>query len=263
MTKGVKEMNTGYKAPAGGADKFCTTRWSVVLLSAQSQEPGSQAALAELCKTYWYPIYAFVRRRGHDVDKAQDLTQGFFLHLLDHKAVRQVSPVKGKFRSFLAASLQNYLSDEADRVRCAKRGGNVEFIAIDSESAEWHYRLEASDSLTADKIFDARWAITLLREVLTRLAKEYADQGKASTFETLKPFLAPFDGNGSLSYEQVANALRVSVGLVKTLIHRMRKRYSVLLREEVGRTVSDPGKIDEELHALCEAIIATEGQLGP
>ena len=206
-------MNTGYKTPAGGDDKFCTTRWSVVLLSAQSQIAGSQAALAELCRIYWYPIYAFVRRRGHDADKAQDLTQGFFLHLLDHKAVRQVSPVKGKFRSFLAASLQNYLSDESDRVRCAKRGGNVEFIAIDSESAEWHYRLEASDSLTADKIFDARWAITLLDEVLTRVANEYADQGKASTFAILKPFVAPFDGNVSLSYEQVANALRDKRGI--------------------------------------------------
>jgi RNA polymerase sigma factor (sigma-70 family) len=255
-------MNTGYKAPAGGADKFCTTRWSVVLLSAQSQAPGSQAALAELCRIYWYPIYAFVRRRGHDADNAQDLTQGFFLHLLDHKTVRQVNPIKGKFRSFLAASLQNYVSDEADRARCIKRGGNVEFIAIDSEFAECRYRLEAPDSLTADKIFDARWAMTLLAEVLGRVAKEYAAQGKASTFAILKPFVAPFDNDVSLSYEQAANALGISVGSVKTLIYRLRKRYTGLLREEVSRTVSDPGEIDEEIHALCEAIIATEGRLG-
>jgi RNA polymerase sigma-70 factor (ECF subfamily) len=248
---------------AGGAEKFCTTRWSVVLLSAQSQAPGSQAALAELCRTYWYPIYAFVRRRGYDPDKAQDLTQGFFLHLLDHKAVRQVSPVKGKFRSFLAVSLQNYLVDEADRARCIKRGGNIEFVALDSEFAERRYRLEAPDSLTADKIFDARWAIILLEKVLTRLGKEYAAQGKASTFETLKPFLTPLDSKVSLSYEQAANALRVSVGSVKTLICRLRKRCTFLLREEVSRTVSDPREIDDELHALYEAIIATEGQRDP
>jgi RNA polymerase sigma factor (sigma-70 family) len=257
------ELNTDCEAPAGGANRFCTTHWSVVLLSAQSQEPGSQAALAELCRIYWYPIYAFVRRRGYDADKAQDLTQGFFLHLLDHKTVRQVSPLKGKFRSFLAASLQNYLSDEADRMRRLKRGGNIEFIAIDSQFAECRYRLEASDSLTADKIFDARWAMTLLNEVSTRVATEYAAQGKASTFETLKPFLAPFYGKVSLSYEQAANALGISVGSVKTLIYRLRQRYSALLREEVSRTVSDPREIDEELHALCEAIIATEGQWGP
>jgi RNA polymerase sigma factor (sigma-70 family) len=255
-------MNTGQKSPANGDYKFCTTQWSVVLLSAQSHALGSQAALAELCRIYWYPIYAFVRSRGHDADKAQDLTQGFFLHLLDHKAVRQVSRVKGKFRSFLAASLQNYLSDEADRVRCIKRGGNVKFVALDSEFAECRYRLDAADFLTADKMFDARWAITLLDEVLTRLGKEYATQGRASTFETLKPFLVPFDSKVSLSYEQAANALRVSVGSVKTLIHRLRKRYTYLLREEVSRTVSEE-EIDEEIHALCEAIIATEGRLDP
>lgn len=254
-------MEKGHKSSGDRADRFCTTRWSLVLLSAQSQA-GSQAALAELCRTYWHSIYAFVRRRGYDPDRAQDLTQGFFLHLLDHKAVQQVSPVKGKFRSFLAASLRNYLSDEADRARCIKRGGNVEFVALDSEVAESRYRLDAPDFLTADKIFDARWALTLLDEVLTRLGKEYAAQGKTSTFKTLKPFLVPFGSKVSLSYEQAASALRVSVGSVKTLIHRLRKRYTCLLREEVSRTVSE-GEIDEEIHALCEAIIATEGQLDP
>jgi RNA polymerase sigma factor (sigma-70 family) len=256
-------MNSGEKAPVGGADRFCTTRWSVILLSARSQEPGSQAALAELCKTYWYPIYAFVRRRGYDPDKAQDLTQGFFLHLLDRKAVRQVNPVKGKFRSFLAASLQNYLSDEADRRRCLKRGGNVEFIAIDSEFAEHRYRLEAKDTLSAGKVFDARWAMTLLNQVTTRVASEYAVERKAATFEALKPFLAPLDGKVSPSYEEAAKALGIGEGSVKTLIYRLRKRFSALLREEVGRTVSDPRDIDEELHSLCEAIIATEGQWVP
>jgi RNA polymerase sigma-70 factor (ECF subfamily) len=225
--------------------------------------PGSQAALAELCRIYWSPIYAFVRRRGHDVDDAQDLTQGFFLHLLNHKALRQVSPLKGKFRSFLAASLQNYLLDEGDHARRLKRGGNIEFVPLDTNVAEHRYQLGALDFLTADKVFDARWAITLLDEAMTRLGREYAAQGKTSTFETLKPFLDPINSKASLSYEQVASILRLSAGSVKTLIHRLRKRYTCLLREEVSRTISDPAELDEEIHTLCEALIATEGRLGP
>jgi RNA polymerase sigma factor (sigma-70 family) len=253
-------MKTDHHSPADAAGRFCTTRWSAVLLSAQSQVPGSQAALAELCKIYWSPIYEFVRRRGHDANDAQDLTQGFLLHLLNHKALRQVSPVKGKFRSFLAASLQNYLLDEFDHTRRIKRGGNIEFVPLDTGFAGHRYQL---DVLTADKIFDARWAITVLDEAMTRLGQEYVAKGKRSTFETLKPFLDPINTTASLSYEKVANALQVSVGSVKTLIHRLRKQYTCLLREEVGRTVSNPGEIDGEIHALCDALIATEGRLGP
>ena len=250
-------LKTDHQPPADDAGRFHTTRWTEVLLSAQSHIPGSHAALAELCKTYWYPIYAFVRRRGHDPDNAQDMTQGFFLHLLEHKALARVDPLKGKFRSFLLASLENNLSDEADRARRLKRGGNIVIEPLDTKSAEYRYQKEPLvEVLTADKIFDARWAITLLDEVMTRLGKEYVAQGKTPIFETLKPFLDPFDNKVSLSYEQVANALRVSVGSVKTLIHRLRRRYTCLLREEVSRTVSNPRDIDEEIHALCEAVIA-------
>jgi RNA polymerase sigma factor (sigma-70 family) len=245
------------------AGRFRTTRWSAVLLSAQSQASGSKEALAELCRIYWYPIYAFVRRQGSSPEDAQDLTQGFFLHMLDHKALRLVSPLKGKFRSFLVASLQNYLADEADSAHCQKRGGNIEFVPLDTRLAEDRYRLAALDFLTAEKIFDARWAMTLLDEAMSRLGEEYAAQGKTSTFETLKPFLDPMNSNAALSYEQVADALEVSVGSVKTLIHRLRRQYASLLREEVARTVCDPGEVDEEIHSLCEAMIAAEGQLDP
>src|SRR5260370_14315689 len=179
------------------AAEFRPTRWSVVLLSAQSKAPGSQAALAALCRLYWYPLYAFVRRRGYSPEDAQDLTQGFFLHLLDHKALAQVDPLKGKFRSVLLVSIQNYLSKEADRARCLKRGGEMQFVPLDAKNAEDRYQLE------------------------------------------------------------------VSVGTVKMLIHRLRKRYTTLSRAEVARTVSDPGEIDEEIHALCDALIASEGRLGP
>lgn len=258
--KGVR-LKPEYQSPADAAGRFRTTCWSAVLLSAQSQAPGSRDALAELCRIYWYPIFVFVRRRGYDPDEAQDLTQGFFLHVLNHKTLRQVDPIKGKFRSFLAASLQNYLFDQLDHARRLKRGGHIDFVSIETKHGE--HQLAASDEATADKIFDARWAIALLDEAMMRLAADHASHGKTAIFEKLKPFLDPLNSKITLSYEQAANDLQVSLGAVKTLIHRLRKQYSTLLREEVGRTVSDPSDIDLEIHALCEALIATEGRLGP
>jgi RNA polymerase sigma factor (sigma-70 family) len=263
-TRGELRLKQEHESPADdAAGRFRTTCWSAVLLSAQSQAPGARDALAELCRIYWYPIYAFVRRRGYDSEEAKDLTQGFFVHLLYHKTLRHVSPIKGKFRSFLAASLQNYLLDQVDHARRLKRGGKIDFVPFDTKSAEHRYQLASPDLLTADKVFDAKWALTLLEESMTRLAREYAEHGKTTIFQTLKPFLDPINTKTSLSYEQVASDLHVSVGSVKTLIHRLRKQYSSFLREEVGRTVSDPAEIDGEIHALCEALIATEGRLGP
>ena len=216
-----------------------------------------------MCRIYWYPIYAFVRGRGTSPEDAQDLTQGFFLHLLSHKALRQVSPTKGKFRSFLVASLQNYLSDAADSARCLKRGRNLEFVPLDTKLAEEDYRLAPLESLSAEKIFDARWATSLLGEAMGRLREEYSAEGKSSTFETLKPFIDPINSGAAICYERVADVLQVSVGSIKTLIYRLRKRYASLLREEVARTVCDPREVDEEIHFLCEALIAAEGRLGP
>src|SRR6266403_1448540 len=228
----------------------------------QSQSQGGQSALAELCRLYWYPLYVFARLSGHSADDAQDLIQGFFLHLLEHRALTGVDRLKGKFRSFLLASLQNYLSDELDRARCLKRGGNEEFVHLDAEDAEERYRLEPVEFLTAEKIFDARWAMTVLGEAMNQLRQEYATEGKASTFQTLKVFLDPINSIAPPSYEEVAHQLQVSMGEVKTLIHRLRKKYSALLREEVGRTVCDPAEIDEEIHALCEALVTSGGRLG-
>jgi RNA polymerase sigma factor (sigma-70 family) len=246
-----------------GAASFHTTRWTIVMKAAQSQAQGGQAALADLCRVYWYPLYIFARRRGHSPDDAQDLTQSFFLHLLEHRALSGVDRLKGKFRSFLLASFQNHLSDAGDRARCLKRGGGKEFIELDAEEAEERYRHEPVESLTAEKIFDARWAMTVLGEALKKLSDEYAAAGKASTFEALKAFLDPNNIVAPPSYDEVANRLNVSTGGVKTLIHRLRKRYTALLREEVGRTVSDPAEIDGEIHALCDALVASEGRLAP
>jgi RNA polymerase sigma factor (sigma-70 family) len=246
--------------PAEGAASFHTTRWTVVMRAVQSQAQGGQSALAELCRIYWYPLYIFARRRGYSPEDAQDLTQGFFLHLLQHRALGGVDRLKGKFRSFLLASFQNHISDAFKRSSRLKRGGDKEFIHLDTEEAEERYRREPVEFLTAEKIFDARWAMTVLGEALRRLREEYATAGKTSTFEALRVFLDP---DNSTSYEEVADRLGFSVGGVKALIHRLRKRYTTLLREEVGRTVSDRADIDEEIHALCDALVASEGRLGP
>src|ERR1700736_2564056 len=203
----------------------------------QSQAQGGQSALAELCRLYWYPLYVFARLSGHSPDDAQDLIQGFFLHLLEHRAPAGVDRLKGKFRSFLLASLQSYLSDELDRARCLKRGGNEEFLHLDAEDAEERYRLEPVEFLTTEKIFDARWAMTVLGEAMNQLRQEYANQGKTSTFETLKVFLDPINSLTPRSCEASVHQLHVSLDEVKALIDRLRKRYAALLRQEVGRTV--------------------------
>jgi DNA-directed RNA polymerase specialized sigma24 family protein len=250
-----------HSSPAAGGASFHTTHWTIVVTAAQSQTRGGPAALAELCRLYWYPLYVFARGRGHSPDDAQDLTQGFFLHLLEHRALARVDRLKGKFRSFLLASFQNYLSIEAHRARSLKRGGSCKFVTLDLERAESRYLQEPGGALTAEKIFDARWAMTLLGRAMTLLGEEYAAQGKTSTFELLKAFLDL--SKAPPPYEQAADALQVSVASVKTLIHRLRKRFASILREEVRRTVSDPAEVEGEIHALCDALIAAEGRLVP
>ena len=311
-------MERDHGPSAEGAASFHTTRWTIVMRAAQSQAQGGQSALAELCQLYWYPLYIFARRRGHSPDDAQDLTQGFFLHGVEHRALTGVDRLKGKFRSFLLAAFQNHLSDAGYHARRLKRGGDKEFVYLDAEEAEERYRLEPVEFLTADKIFDARWAMTVLGEALKRLRQKYATAGKTSTFEALKAFLDPNNSVAPPSYDEVANRLQVTTGGVKTLkdlpnssrhpsvtpgpakrsagaprpvpaicpgisskglvdlyqrviadptnsgvrLHWLRKRYTALLREEVGRTVSDSAEIEEEIHALCDALVAIEGRLG-
>jgi RNA polymerase sigma-70 factor (ECF subfamily) len=183
--------------------------------------------------------------------------------VVEHRALTGVDRLKGRFRSFLLASFQNHLSDAGDHARRLKRGGDKEFVYLDAEEAEERYRLEPIEFLTAEKIFDARWAMTVLGEALKQLRQEYATAGKTSTFEALKAFLDPNNSVAPPSYDEVADRLQVTIGGVKTLIHRLRKRYTALLREEVGRTVSDSAEIDEEIQALCDTLVGSEGRLGP
>jgi RNA polymerase sigma factor (sigma-70 family) len=252
-----------HSSPAGAANRFQSTRWSVVLVSAQSQAPGCQEAFGDLCKLYWYPLYAFIRRCGNSPEDSEDLVQGFFLHLVEYKTLRRVDRSKGKFRSFLLASLQKYLSDEADRARCLKRGGKAEFVVLDLEGAEDRYGLEPVDTLSPEKIFDARWAMALIGQAMNRLDREYAAQEKAATFQALRVFLDPINTKSLPSYEEVAGRLGVSVASLKTLIHRLRKQYTALVREEISRTVLEPADVDAEVHELCEALIAAEGWIMP
>jgi RNA polymerase sigma factor (sigma-70 family) len=246
-----------------GGVQFRTTCWSAVLLSAQSQAAGSDIAREELCRLYWYPLYAFVRKRGHNPEDAKDLTQGFFLSLFDRKSLDQVTPLKGKFRSFLLASLKNYLSVEFYRENRIKRGGKFEFVPLDFGSRDDRYSDVPSDALTPEKIFDARWALTLLDLAMDQLRAEYESRGKIAIFEALKPFLVFGDSQGLPTYEAVAEELQVSEGAVKTLIHRLRKRHGQILRVEVSRTVTDPDEVDDEIRALCVAVAAAEGLVSP
>jgi RNA polymerase sigma factor (sigma-70 family) len=259
----ASEEEQGPTKPGAGsveqaATPFEATQWSVVILAAQGQTPEAQAAFAQLYERYWLPLYAFVRRKGHSPHDAQDLIQGFFLHLLQQETLSRVDRRKGKFRSFLLACMQNYLSTEAQRATCLKRGGHCEWVQLDFDTAENLFlTCGSADGLTPEQLFDARWAMTLLDRTLTRLRKEYAARGKAPAFEILKHFLGPH--HGSLSYEQAAKALGVSPGAVKTMVSRLRNRHLAILRQEVARTVCDLREVDQEIHALCDALIACAG----
>ena len=252
-------MRVSDSSVGGEAGQFHTTRWTLVMASARDQSQTGRAALAALCQIYWYPLYAFARRRGHSPHDSQDLTQGFFLHLLEHRALSAVNRLKGKFRSFLLACFQHYLSAETRRAHRLKRGGQCQFVSLDLESAENRYRYEPEDYLTAEKIFEARWALTLLDHAMTVLREEYVGRGKELVFNTLKGYVGIGENTSKASYEEAAKALGIGVGTVKTFIHRLRNRYLAVVREEVARTVSDPAEIESEIRALCDALIAAEG----
>ena len=256
-------MNFKNSAVAADAARFRSTHWSVVLTAAHDQTSAGQAALAEFYRSYWYPLYAHVRRRGYSPQNSQDLTQDFFLHLLEHRGLAQVDPHKGRFRSFLLASLQNFLVTAQRQERTIKRGGLCRFISLDAEAVESRYQLEPVDdsALTAEQMFDARWALTLLNKAIASVQAQYVARGKGKIFEALKGFLPSGSTEEFSCYHEAAEALGVSDASVTTQIHRLRKQYSLALRREVARTVSEPAAIGAEIHLLCEALVAAEGHL--
>jgi DNA-directed RNA polymerase specialized sigma24 family protein len=249
-------MNQDHSSVPFAPGRFDPTHWSLVLEAAQSEAPGSMEALAELCTRYWPPLYAFVRHRGHSPENAQDLVQGFFEHLIGSHGLRSVAPAKGRFRSFLLASFQNYTVTEIRRAHREKRGGCAELIRLDWENAEGRLAFEPADRLTPEILYDAQWALLLLERATKRLKQEYEASGKAPLFAALQGFLGTEGPQEKISYEESARALKSSVSATRTMVHRFRRRHGQLLREEVAQTVTDPAQVDAEVHALCESLIA-------
>jgi DNA-directed RNA polymerase specialized sigma24 family protein len=230
---------------------FRTTQWGLLAAASAEGATEARAALEELYRLYCYPVYAFVRRRGHNRQDAQDLTQDFFVHLLEKGALARADRQRGRFRNFLLGALDYFLCDATKRAGAVKRGGGCQWVFLDDDSAEDRYQMAAPEGLTAEKLFDAQWAGALLESTFVRLRCELESEGKKSLFEALQGFLP---GREASSYQQVANALNMSLGSLKTAVHRLRGRYGALLREEVARTVAAPVEIDEELRYLRSAL---------
>lgn len=232
--------------------RFQTTHWSVVLAAGDRAEPGYRAAIGSLCETYWYPLYAYVRRRGHDPEAAEDLVQGFFSSLLERGALRVADPERGRFRSFLLTSMKHYMANERQRGRALKRGGGLESVSLDFIAAEARYRREPTDERTPERFFERRWALALLEATMRRLREEADRAGTAGRFETLSRYLTGEEPGKP--YGEVASNLGISEAAVKVAVHRLRRRYGQLLREEVSRTVDDPARVDEEIRRLFDSV---------
>jgi RNA polymerase sigma-70 factor (ECF subfamily) len=241
-----------------GGGRFHTTRWSLILssLGDRSDEARAKEALAQLCRIYWRPIFAFISRRGYSESDAQDLTQDFFFAILKGNLLQQADPGRGRFRSFLLKSLQNFLSDSRARERAQKRGGNVSFVAWDEWMAEAPSQLTipaaALDRWTPERIFDVRWAATVAEQALRRLAEECESRGRRRVFDALSPVLVA--DRGEISYETLGRQLSIGSAEIKRLLHQLRRRYGALLRAEVAQTVENKAEIEDELRYLISAL---------
>ena len=235
-----------------GALDFTTTHWSVVLASAQGDSPQAAVALEQLCRTYWYPLYAFVRRQGHTPHDAEDSLQGFFARFLEKNYLNAVDRSKGRFRSFLLAALKHFLADEWDKAHACKRGGRVQFLSLDSEAAESRYWEEPVADLTPEKLYEQRWACVLLERVMQRLEEDSAEAGKRHFFEALTPFLV--GESRSATYAQLALKLGASEAALKMKVRRLRHRYQRLLREEIAHTVASPAVVEDEIDYLFRVL---------
>ena len=231
---------------------FATTRWSLVVHAGDARSPQQSDALAQLCKTYWYPLYVFIRRQGATPDDAQDLTQEFFARLFERNFLDRADREKGKFRWFLLGAVKHFLSNERERQKAVKRGGGQVHIPLDEIMAEKRYQLEPSTDLTPEKLFERAWATTLLARVREQLREHYEKAGKRERFQQLESFLP--GGQEKRSYTDAARALEVSEGALRVELHRMKETYRQLLRTEIAHTVSTPMEIDEELRHLIKVM---------
>jgi len=232
--------------------RFATTQWSLIQAAADSANPEFREALAELCRIYWSPIYTYIRYRGKDADSAQELTQGFFTRLLEKKYVQDAQEGRGRFRSFLLTSVKHYLANEWDRDQTQKRGGGMTLLQLDFESEESTLIVEPAEQETPETIFERRWAVSALQQTMEKLGSEMEQAGKRKTFQRLKPLLV---GEAlATPYREIAADLDMSEGALRVTVHRLRKKFGKLLRQEVSRTLSDPKLLDEEMRFLQGAL---------
>jgi RNA polymerase sigma-70 factor (ECF subfamily) len=241
--------DNGARATPATSGVFATTHWSVVLAAADQERPEAAQALETLCRTYWYPLYAYVRWRGYGHEDAQDCTQGFLLQLLERQSFARVDRSKGRFRSFLLGGLDYFLANQREHARAQKRGGGQPLLWFDAQTAEERYQGEPVDVRSPDKLFERRWALTLLDQVLARLETEFHEAGKAELFERLRLFLVAHQGERT--YAETAAELGMTVAAVQKAVHRLRHRYYALFRQEIAHTVADPADVDEEMRHLC------------
>ena len=232
--------------------RFATTHWSVVRAAGKTSSPHSKEALGTLCRTYWFPLYAFLRRQGHNSNQAEEYTQAFFARLLEKRGLRLADSKRGKFRSFLLSSLKNFLADERDRARAKKRGGGRKVLSLDFENAESQYTLQPAQQLDPEKLFERSWALTVLERTMVRLQDESRSTKKRKVFDHLKVYLTA--DKDSIPYREVAAGLKMTEGAVKVAVHRLRHRYRELLRDEIAQTVATEEQIDEEIRDLFAAL---------
>jgi RNA polymerase sigma factor (sigma-70 family) len=233
-----------------GSSQFPTTRWTLVVAAGDPQRKDARSALVSLCENYWYPLYAYLRRRGYAPDQAQDLTQEFFMRVLEGRYLDRADPEKGRFRSFILTSLKFFAADERDRQRAQKRGGGA-VMSFEFSSGEERYQREPGHDETPDRIFERRWALSVLERVMERLRDEFVQRGRPENFERMKVLLL---GQSEASYADLAREMNSSEGALKVAIHRLRKRYRELFRQEIADTVADPAEIESELRYLAAVL---------
>jgi len=233
-----------------GPSQFPTTRWTLVVAAGDPHRKEARSALVYLCENYWYPLYAYLRRRGYSADEAQDLTQEFFVRVLEGRYLDRADPEKGRFRSFILTSLKFFVADEEDRRRARKRGGGT-VVPLEFSSGEERYQREPAHDETPERIFERRWALAVLDRVVEKLRNEFVHHGHAEHFERLKMFLL---GQSDAPYAALAREMNKSEGALKVAIHRIRKRYRELFRQEIADTVADPAQVESELRFLAAVL---------
>jgi RNA polymerase sigma factor (sigma-70 family) len=233
-----------------GPSQFPTTRWTLVVAAGDPHRKEARSALVSLCENYWYPLYAYLRRRGYSADEAQDLTQEFFMRVLEGRYLDRADPEKGRFRSFILTSLKFFVADEEDRQRARKRGGET-ILPLEFSSGEERYQREPAHNETPERIFERRWALALLDRVVEKLRNEFVHHGHLEHFERLKVCLL---GQSDAPYAALAREMNTSEGAIKVAIHRLRKRYRELFLQEIADTVADPAEVESELRFLAAVL---------